>query len=258
MKDKWDLRFIYPNDTAFNADLTAAKEELIPSMASYQGKLENEKDFVAFLLLQREAQKRFTKLYLFSGCASDLNKKDVAGNERLNKVELLSQDYAEKLAWSDPEFLGLGKIKGILARHPEVKEFDYSFEKLYLGQTHILSADKERLLSSFGPLLEEGSKLYSMLSVGDYAPRKAKLKDGKEVEVSTSNWTSLIAGTKDAEDRQTIFETLYAYYDEHKNVYAEIYNNGERQRNNRIYGFQGNRNPFIDYPALAKQLWAVA
>lgn len=32
----------------------------------------------------------------------------------------------------------------------------------------------------------------------------------------------------------------------------------ERQRNNRIYGYQGNRNPFIDYPALAKQLWAVA
>jgi len=227
MENKWDLRFIYPNEAAFNADLTAAKEELIPSMASYHGKLGNEKDFVAFLLLQREAQKCFTKLYLYSGCASDLNKKDVAGNERLNKVELLSQDYAEKLAWSDPEFLGLGldKIKGILARHPEVKEFDYSFEKLYLDQTHILSADKERLLSSFGPLLEEGSKLYSMLSVGDYTPKKAKLKDGKEVEVSTSNWTNLIAETKDPEDRQTIFETLYAYYDEHKNVYAEIYNN---------------------------------
>lgn len=227
MENKWDLRFIYPNEAAFNADLTAAKEELIPSMASYHGKLGNEKDFVAFLLLQREAQKCFTKLYLYSGCASDLNKKDVAGNERLNKVELLSQDYAEKLAWSDPEFLGLGldKIKGILSRHPEVKEFDYSFEKLYLDQTHILSADKERLLSSFGPLLEEGSKLYSMLSVGDYTPKKAKLKDGKEVEVSTSNWTNLIAETKDPEDRQTIFETLYAYYDEHKNVYAEIYNN---------------------------------
>src|SRR5574344_71750 len=153
MKDKWDLRFIYPDEAAFNADLTAAKEKLIPSMASYQGKLGNEKDFVAFLLLQRQAQKTFTKLYLYSGCASDLNKKDVAGNERLNKVELLSQDYAEKLAWSDPEFLSLGleKIKEILSRHPEIKEFDYSFEKLYLDQSHILSADKEQLLSSFGP-----------------------------------------------------------------------------------------------------------
>jgi oligoendopeptidase F len=227
MKDKWDLRFIYPTEDAFNADLAYAKEKLIPSMAAFQGKLANEKDFVAFLLLEKEAQKRFTKLYLYSGCASDLNKKDVAGNERLNKVELMAQDYSEKLAWSDPEFLSLGldKIKENLSRHPEVKEFDYSFEKLYLDQSHILSADKEQLLSSFGPLLDEGSKLYSMLSVGDYTPKKAKLKDGKEIEVSTSNWTTLIAATKDPEDRQAIFEALYAYYDEHKNVYAEIYNN---------------------------------
>jgi oligoendopeptidase F len=227
MKDKWDLRFIYANEEAFNQDLVYVKEKLIPAMAAHQGKLGVESDFVAFLLLEREAQKRFTKLYLYSGCASDLNKKDVAGNERLNKVELLSQDYGEKLAWSDPEFLSLGleKIKEILSRHPEVKEFDYSFEKLYLDQSHILSADKEKLLSSFSPLLEEGSKLYSMLSVGDYTPKKAKLKDGKEIEVSTSNWTSLIAETKDPDDRQAIFEALYSYYDEHKNVYAEIYNN---------------------------------
>jgi len=30
----------------------------------------------------------------------------------------------------------------------------------------------------------------------------------------------------------------------------------EAQRNNRIYEYQGNRNPFIDYPNLATQIWA--
>ncbi len=29
----------------------------------------------------------------------------------------------------------------------------------------------------------------------------------------------------------------------------------ETQRNNRIYGYQGNRNPFIDHPELANQIW---
>lgn len=227
MKDKWDLQKIYATEEAFNQDLAFVKEKLIPSLASRQGKLAEEKSFVAFLLLERETQKRFSKLYLYSGCASDLNKKDVTGNERLNKVELLSQEYAEKMAWSDPEFLALGlaKIKEFLSRHAEVKEFDYSFEKLFLDQSHILSADKEQLLSAYRPLLDEGSKLYSMLSVGDYTPKKATLKDGKVLEVSTSNWTSLIAATKDPDDRQRIFEALYSYFDEHKNVYAEIYNN---------------------------------
>jgi endonuclease I len=29
----------------------------------------------------------------------------------------------------------------------------------------------------------------------------------------------------------------------------------ERQRNNRIYSYQGNRNPFIDFPKLADAIW---
>jgi oligoendopeptidase F len=227
MKDKWDLRFIYASEEAFEKDLKDVKERLTPTMASYQGKLGEEKAFCEFLALERESQKVFTKLYLYAGCASDQNKKDVKANERHDRVQLVMQDYLAKLSWSDPEFLGLGeaKIKGFLAHHPEFKEFDYSFEKLFLDQSHILSADKEQLVSSFSPLLDEGSKLYSMLSVGDYTPKKATLSSGESVEVSQSNWTSLIAATKLPEDRQAIFEALYSYYDEHKNVYAEIYNN---------------------------------
>src|SRR5574344_1709968 len=227
MSDKWDLRFLYPTEAAFEEDLKKCKEVIIPTMASYKGKLGDESSFVSFLGLERESDKILTKLFLYSGCASDLNKKDVAGNERESRVQLAAQDYSEKLAFSDPEFLALGKAKInlFLEKHPELKEFDYSFEKLFLDQSHILSADKEQLLSAFSPLQEEGSQLYSMLTVGDYVPKKAHLHDGKEVEVSQSNWTSLIAGTQDAGDRQAIFEALYAYYDEHKNVYAEIYNN---------------------------------
>jgi oligoendopeptidase F len=227
MKDKWDLRFIYPSEEAFEKDLAEVKSTLTPKMASYQGKLADENAFCEFLALERESQKIFTKLYLYSGCASDQNKKDVKANEREDRVNLAMQDFMAKLSWSDPEILSLGeaKIKTFFLHHPEEKEFDYSFEKLFLDQSHILSADKEKLVASFSPLQEEGSKLYSMLSVGDYVPKKAMLKDGKSVEVSQSNWTSLIASTKDPEDRQAIFEALYAYYDEHKNVYAEIYNN---------------------------------
>jgi oligoendopeptidase F len=196
MSDKWDLRFIYPSEAAFDADLAKFKNEIAPKMASYKGKLGEERSFVEFLLLERESQKILTKLFLYSGCASDLNKKDVAGNERESRVQLAVQDFEEKLSFSDPEFLSIGEktIKGFIAKHPELQEFDYSFEKLFLDQSHILSADKEKLVSAFSPLTEEGSQLYSMLSVGDYTPKKAHLHDGSEVEVSQSNWTSLDRG----------------------------------------------------------------
>ena len=62
------------------------------------------------------------------------------------------------------------------------------------------------------------------MSVGDYAPKKVTLKDGSEVEVNQANWTTLVTNAKCEEDKQTIFESLYSWYDEHKNVYGEIYN----------------------------------
>ena len=36
---------------------------------------------------------------------------------------------------------------------------------------------------------------------------------------------------------------------------ADPVSNWERQRNRIIYGYQGNKNPFIDYPELAEYLW---
>ena len=42
---------------------------------------------------------------------------------------------------------------------------------------------------------------------------------------------------------------LLAWHEEDKVDAFEV------QRNNRIYEYQGNRNPFIDYPELANQLF---
>jgi oligoendopeptidase F len=227
MADKWDLTKLYANEAAFEKDLALFKEKMTSEAASYQGKLGDEASLAKFLALEREINKVLTRLYLYASCASDLNKKDVKGNERLAKVELAANEFSEKVSFYDPEILALGqeKIKAFLSHHPECREFDYSFEKLFLDQSHVLSADKEKLMSAFGPVEEEGSKLYSMLAVGDYVPKKVTLSDGKEVSVSQSSWINLIAASKNAEDRQKIFETLYSFYDEHKNVFGEIYNN---------------------------------
>jgi hypothetical protein len=96
MKDKWDLRFIYKDEAAFEKDLTYIKEVLTPKMASFQGKLQDEKAFSQFLALERESQKVFTKLYLYAGCASDQNKKDVKANERHGCESCFSQKRREE------------------------------------------------------------------------------------------------------------------------------------------------------------------
>ncbi|MCI1244425.1 MAG: oligoendopeptidase F family protein [Bacilli bacterium] len=226
MADKWDLSKIYPDEGSFDRDLAKLKEEIIPSLASHKGKLSDFGHLRSYLSTERSLEKLASRLYLYAECASDVDKRLVKNSARLAKVRLALSDLSEATAFESPEILAIGEegIKRFLSENPEFKEFDHRFAQLFLTSKHVLSAEKEELASAFSPLLSEGAQLYSNLSVGDYAPKRVTLGDGKETTVSLSNWTSLIADAGKAEDRQRIFEALYSYFDERKNAYGEIYN----------------------------------
>jgi oligoendopeptidase F len=195
-------------------------------MASYEGKLGEEKSLAEFLGLEKELSMTLSRLYMYAASISDLDKKDVKAGERLSKVELAANDGMSKISFADPEILQLGeeKVKAFFKSRPELSEFDFGYAKLFRSQKHVLSGDKEKLLSYYSPLLDEGSKMYSLLSVADYVPKKVTLYNGETKEVNMSNWISLIQASEKPEDRAKIFETLYSYYDAHKNAYGEIYN----------------------------------
>jgi oligoendopeptidase F len=224
--DKWDLSRIYKDTASFEADLKRVKDEFIPKMASYEGKLSTHKSLHEYLALDRELEGLFNKLFIYCSCLSDLDKKNVANAALLSKAEIVAQELGRKTSFQNPEILKIGEegIKKFFEEYPSDKDYDFSFEKLFRDSSHILNEREEKLLSAYSPLLNKGDDLYSQLTVGDYTPKKAKLSDGSEVEVNLSNWTSLIEKTKKAEDRAAIFQCLYSYYDEHKNVYGEIYN----------------------------------
>jgi oligoendopeptidase F len=225
MVDKWDLSKIYATEKDFDKDLEHLKKDLTPAMAALEGKFNDEDSLAKYLDLEKDLEYTLSKLYMFASCRSDLNKKDVKNATALAKVQLAVNDLQAATSFESPEILALGeeKIKSFVASHPAYQEFDYSFTKLFREEKHVLSGEKEKLISAFNPLLDEGGELYSNLSAGDYSPREVTLEDGSKVKVSQSNWINLIADSKSAKDRQTIFEGLYSYYDDHKNTYGEIY-----------------------------------
>ena len=227
MKTTWDLTPLYENEAAFEGDLAKFKDFYTPKMASYEGKLKDEGELLEYFKTDREVSALLQKLYMYAGSLSDLDKKDVEASEREGKVRLALERYLSAVSYAEPEMLALGEkhFVSFFEKHPEINEYDFQMEKLFLAQKHVLSADKERLLSHYAPLLGEGAELYSTLSVADLLPGKCTLSEGKEVIVTQSNWSSLVRNAANAEDRRLVFETLYRYYDRHKCTYAEIYNN---------------------------------
>lgn len=225
MQDQWNLELFFANHEEFLSTIEEFKK-LTAQLASYHGKLADDKSLQEFLRLEKKADVMMARIYFYAAMKSDKDKKDIDSLSDLNRVGIVLDNFTSSLSFEEPELLELGKDKldEFIKKYPEFEEFSFTFEKLFDGQTHVLTKDKEMLLSNYTPVLGEAGELYTKLTVSDYLPKTIKLSDGQEVTVSTSSWTSLIKGAKTKEDRQAIFEALYSFYDSHKNIYGEIYN----------------------------------
>ena len=221
----WDLTYFFENEAAFESALEEFKG-YPAKLQAYQGKLAEK--LGEYLDLSEEANKLFAKIYFYAAMDSDLDKKDVKRSERLSKVEYAVNVLSEATAFDAPEMLELGqeKIEKFLTDNPKYEPYRFFFQKLFSKKDHVLSGDKESLLSAFNPIQGEQGTLYSALTVADRKPTEATLTDGSKVTVTMANWSSLIKEAKSAEDRQLIFEALYKYYDDRKTTYAEMYNLG--------------------------------
>lgn len=223
---RWNLEGLFKDEEEFTKEFDDVREKLIPEYSKLQGKLNTDEGLKRYLELEREADARISKLAMFASMRSDLDKRNVENSKDDNKVNMLFSEYATAISFAEPEILSLGKdrVDQFLKSNLEYNDFDFSFDKLFRGEKFVLPFAQERQMTYFGPLQNEGSQLYSILSVADYKPKKVTLTDGSEVEVTTANWTTLVSSCKDQEDRRRIFESLYTWFDEHKNTYGEIYN----------------------------------
>lgn len=224
-KQNWDLTYFFKSQEEFDSALENFKKYK-DELASYKGKLSNEEDLKAFLRLEKKSNLDFVRLYFYAEMASDLDKTNVKNASNLAKAQLAMNDLAAATSFESPELLSLGreKLEKFVKENKEFEEYSFSFRKLFDQSEYVLSKEKEELLSSFNAIRGIGGTLYSQLTVADRKNSTAKLKNGEEVEVTMSNWSSLIEKSACEEDRQTIFEALYKFYFEHKNTYGEIYN----------------------------------
>ncbi len=221
----WDLTYFFKSQEDFDKALEnfkKYKDEFI----TYKGKLNDIEKLKEFLTLEKKSNIDLARLYFYAEMASDLDKTNVKNSSNLAKVELAVNDLSSSTSFESPELLSLGKeyLENFIKNNKEFEEFSFSFRKLFDQSEYVLSKEKEALLSCFNSLSGEGGNLYSQLTVADRQNKKAKLRNGKEVEVSMSNWSSLIEKSDCEEDRQAIFEALYQYYFDHKSTYGEIYN----------------------------------
>ncbi|MGE4572063.1 MAG: oligoendopeptidase F [Candidatus Izemoplasmatales bacterium] len=221
---KWDLTYHFKNDQ----DFEKAFEEtvsIIDKLASFKGKLGNEKDFKAYFDLQKQFEETGLRVYQFASLSSDLNKKDSEKAARLQKVQLAFAKLQQAVSFEEPELISIGqeKVMKFIEDNNELHEYRFAMEKLFRRQEHILDDQSEALIANYSQLASAGKSLYSSLTVADIEGTDIMLDNGDMVTITNSNYRAYIQKSNSPEERKDIFESVFDYYAAHKNTYANIY-----------------------------------
>lgn len=223
---RWDLTYHFKDKKEFEQALEKVNQ-IIASLKDYEGKLHEEEKFVQYCLTMKTFEEEASRVYQYASLKSDLDKKDVESAADFNRCQLLFYTLSEVTSYVEPEIIAIGeeKMMDMLNKHKEIEEFRFSLQKLFRGSKHILDGKSERLLSLFSPITTSAGELYSSLAVGDGKSVDVKLKNKTVVTVTQGNYRALIASATEASDRKKIFEAVFQTFEEHKNIYAAIYNN---------------------------------
>lgn len=220
----WNFELIYKTKDDYEKDLNFIKEKT-QEMASFQGKLNDYETLKKFLALNEEMEIKLSKAFSYSSMKYDLNQKNV---EALNDYQIIYSIYMQlvtAISFVDSELISIGydTLKSYIKNDPSLAKYDYMIEKLFANQKHVLSSDKELLLSHFNTPLSNYNNLYDKLAVSDNHSEKVMLSTGEEIEVSDANFRGYLASLSDPEDRKKVFEAVYKFYDAHKNTFAAVY-----------------------------------
>ena len=225
-QDKWDLSDIYPDWEAWQADMEKI-EGMMDKFAGLKGSLSSGPEAILkAYLLNDEIDIVAYKVYRYPGLQNKLDSRDNDISAKLQQVQILFSQFETKTAWLAPEMLSIGwdKVGKWLEETEALAPFRYPIVDLYRQQEHVLSEDKEQLLSYFGQFNSSVFSAYTAISSADIKFGEIVLADGKTVTVTPATYRLILATNREQDDRARAFESHYGIYNSSKNTYAALYN----------------------------------
>ena len=224
-KYKWNLNDIYENYDMWESDLEKF-EKLTKEVPKYKGEIKNSSEkFVELELLMEKIARLLDRLYLYPYMLKDLDSTDEITSIKMQEIEMIYTKFGTETAWVAPEMLEIPEetMNEWIKKHPELEERRFGLSEMYRLRKHVLSEDKEQLLSHFSQFMGSSSDIYGELSISDMKWNTVKLSTGEELAVSNGVYSKILATNRNQEDRKLAFEALYKSYENSKNTFAAIY-----------------------------------
>ncbi|RLD76747.1 MAG: oligoendopeptidase F [Bacteroidetes bacterium] len=223
---KWNFSDIYSDWETWEKEFEQLTKQL-DEIPKFKGVIKTDvKNLIKIQQLSEELTKRAYKVYQFVGLQYTVDTKNMELLSKLQKVQQLFAQFGVKTSWISPELLEIPEatMKKWIAENPELKDFEFELMDMYRLQKHVLSADKEKLMSYYRQSLSTSSGVYSALTTTDIQFKKITLSDEKEYTISPGVYKQILSNNYNQEDRKKAFEARYEVFAGNINTHAAIYN----------------------------------
>lgn len=221
---KWDLNKMYNNTQDVENDIDKVKE-LTPQILKFKGHImDSSASLLNFLKLTEKQDRLIEKLYVYSKMSYDVDTKDNASKALKMKIEKLSEEIGEKYSFIEPEMLSndYDVVLKYIEEKDELKEYKFYLECIFRYKPHSLSLEEEEIYTKAINSLGNCSEAFSSLNNADINLGTIKDEHGNDIEVTSSNY-GILMKSKDRRVRKDAFESMYNYYESHKNTLASLY-----------------------------------
>ncbi len=218
----WDLTPLFKNDEEWEKELNGFDSK-INELVSYQGKLTDASTIHEFFEKETSSMRIFENVFCYASLRRSEDTRAKEAQQMYSKVMAKYVSFVSAISFAEPEILTLSQEKlEEIASSDVMKDYAFAFNQLILKKPHTLSSNEEKLLASFGEVLSAPGQIADNLQDADLVFDSVKDGEGKEVELSGSNYITLQSST-DRELRKNSFMSYYKTYKQHINTFAATY-----------------------------------
>lgn len=217
-QEKWRLEDIYPSVEAWHTDFDTILK-LVEKVKSFDGKINNGHSLLEYLQLEEDLGFLYRKVFCYAMLSVDLDTRVSASQALKDRASQLGQKVSAARSFFMPFLLSLKEdtLKGYIEEAEGLKYFEKHLYEAYRYKQHVLSKEKEEVLSQMGEALAAPSNTYGMINNADIKFGEITNDDGEKVEMTRGMYAKLIED-EDREKRREAYKAYYKPYTELQNT----------------------------------------
>lgn len=219
-KEKWNIEDIYPSLEIWEEDYRRI-DEMTTKFKQYDGAIHDGTTLYLYLSEKEEVSSTFNLVYVYGMLQADVDTRDIEAQSLVDRAKQLAVKLNAATSFFMPYLLSLEEItlREFIQQEPRLDYFEKDLFEAYRYKEHVLSKEKEEILSNLGEALSAPSQTYNMLNNADIKFGEVTTDDGDKVALTRGMYSKLIEDD-DRHKRQEAYKAYYQPYLQLKNSLA--------------------------------------